>query len=458
MLKSALSDLPRIPASSIAALHARCGVYTRPSIVARVLDSVGWIASADLSRATLLEPAVGDGEFLVEAADRLLLSLARHDKPSRARLLGKRILAFEIHAGAARLARARIRAVLESRGIDKPASSTLARQWIRTADFLLWGGKRRFSHVVGNPPYVRWSKIPTKIRKRYERFLPPELCRGDLFLPFLDNAIEYLEKEGCLGFVCSDRWQYAAFAANFRSNRLQEVVIESNNPISASHAYSRDVDTYPSILLLRKPKTRVSEIKSPMVGKKQTLAERNCEIRVGPALGCTPAFVVDATTNIEKELLHPWLDTRDVSEGDVSWSGRYVLLTHDEFGNARDLTRYPNAKKHLMKFKVELERRAIVKQGASWHRPIDRVISSVWSGPKLLIPEIAKVPRIAYDTSSAIPSHGLYAIIGEENELAELYKVLRDGGLARALENLAPRIKGGYFRCYKRILAQIVLD
>jgi hypothetical protein len=72
---------------------------------------------------------------------------------------------------------------------------------------------------------------------------------------------------------------------------------------------------------------------------------------------------------------------------------------------------------------------------------------------------MAKTPRLALDESGAVPSHGIYAIFARSTEadIESLYRSLAGGGLARALEGKAPKVKGGYVRCYKRILAEIVV-
>src|SRR5207248_6497295 len=147
--------------SEIDALHRRCGVYTKPNIVRRILDAVGWKADADLSAACLLEPACGDGAFVIEAALRLVASLRQHCIPLIVRNLRGRITAYELHAGAAQQARARIVETLHRAGVDGRTSVACARAWVIKGDFLLSDlSLAGFSHIVGNPPYVRWSRIP----------------------------------------------------------------------------------------------------------------------------------------------------------------------------------------------------------------------------------------------------------------------------------------------------------
>jgi adenine-specific DNA-methyltransferase len=441
----------------IRALHSRCGVYTRSEIVNDILDAVGWTSDADLSTARLLEPAAGDGAFIITAAERLVLSLRRRGLPISASAVGDQIRAYEIHPKEALRARVRLKETLTELGIHDRTANALALRWIVVGDFLLTDlVPHSFSHIVGNPPYARWSRIPRSLRRTYERRLPRRMIKGDLFLPFLDLSIGYLDANGRLSFLCSDRWRFMAFAEGFRRHRLPEVIIERDEPLVAATAYVTDVDVYPSILVLR----RTRQISSPVVIKahpsQTTLTDAGCVIRVGPALGCTPAFVLDpGDDDIEQELLAPWLDGTEIEEGHIRWRGRRVIALHDANGELRSLRVWPRAAARLRAHREVLARRAIVRAGAPWYRPIDRVIAADWVRPKLLLPEMAKIPRIAIDRSGSVPSHGVYAIFAPNDEVEKIYQALAKGKLAAALDGIAPKVKGGYVRCYRRFLEMI---
>lgn len=46
-------------------------VFTKPEVVGFMLDEVGYIASANLSDISIMEPSCGEGEFVVEIVKRL---------------------------------------------------------------------------------------------------------------------------------------------------------------------------------------------------------------------------------------------------------------------------------------------------------------------------------------------------------------------------------------------------
>ena len=119
----------------------------------------------------------------------------------------------------------------------------------------------------------------------------------------------------------------------------------------------------------------------------------------------------------------PWVDGSEIFEGKVIWSGRRVIGMYGEDGLLRDLTKFPKLAARLGRHSKALKRRSIVINGAPWFRPIDRVRASDWSRPKLLVPELAKIPRLALDLHGRIPSHGVYAIFAPDDNLAELLKI-----------------------------------
>ena len=133
-----------------------------------------------------------------------------------------------------------------------------------------------------------------------------------------------------------------------------------------------------------------------------------------------------------------------------------MITMFNDVGKLVDIRRFPNLEKHLSAHHPELSKRRIVRDGAPWYRPIERVRAHDWAGPKLLIPGLAKVPRLALDRSGLIPSHGVYAILPLENaDIDELYERLSNGGLASALLGIAPKVKNGYVRCYRHFLLKI---
>lgn len=471
---SAAGPSPRVP-DHVRELHARCGIYTRIETVQWFLDEIGWTVNADLTEARLLEPSCGDGVFLAEAAARLCESFRTQSHRRTFGRLVPRLLGFELHPCEAAKARKQVRTTLVEHGVSTDTAHRLVGEWIRSEDFLLADvPDRSFSHVVGNPPYVRWSKVPIALKRAYENKLPSHAARGDLCLAFLDRALSALGDQGRIGFLCSDRWLYSAYAVEFRKIVLPDYIIERCDAASDEDVFETRVNAYPIKLIARRrkmphrgnsrwitstKKTGARTTHKSGRSKYLTLEEAGCRIRVGPALGPERAFV--GTLNeigVEPELLAPYIGPRELGSDSISWKGRYVVCMHDESGALRDLTEFPKLRSRLRKFQKRLQGRAIVKQGAPWHRTIDRVRHVDWTRPKLLVPEMTKEPRVILDFDGYIPSHGIYAIFAPDDDVEALYEKLRDGKLAQALEGIAPKVNGGYVRCYKRFLSMVSIE
>jgi len=425
------------------ALHKQCGIYTKAPVVDKILDAVGWEDRNDLSQLRLLEPAAGNGAFVTEAARRLVISCRKRGISPTVKLLKNCIQAFEIHRREALAARVKVAKATRELGLHHATAKALARAWIKTGDFLLSPpSSAGYTHAVGNPPYVRWAKIPTALRTAYSEKLPRGLIGGDLFIPFLDRSLEQLRWHGRCGFLCSDRWRFMAFAETFRTKWLPQLEIMSENSLLAANAYVENVDAYPSILIASRTQKEGLPA-APALRSGKTIKDFGFKIRVGPALGHAAAFVLDEDEDdVERQLLRPWIDTSEVLEGSIAWRRRYVVAMHDNEGALIKPSQFPLLMKRLNRFRANLSRRSIVQNGAPWYRPIDRICPSDWAQPKLLIPEIAKTPRLAIDWSGAIPSHGVYAIFAPEGAMDALHHIgAEQGQLAkRAFDRSAEAI------------------
>ena len=151
----------------------RGAVFTRREVVEFILDLSGYTADRPLHRFRLLEPSFGHGDFLLVAAERLLVSYSRQTAPGSRPLddLSKAICAVEIHSASIQRAKAELKALLARYGISEIESRHLLNAWIIEGDFLLIDLPHAFTHVVGNPPYVRQNFIPdiliAEYRSRY---------------------------------------------------------------------------------------------------------------------------------------------------------------------------------------------------------------------------------------------------------------------------------------------------
>ena len=473
----------RSTSDSISDLHKRCGIYTDRKIASMVLRKIGWTCSRNLGNKRFLEPCCGDGVFLICAIRELLRSFRKYGKPLHFQTLSKRIVAFEIHPVEAAKARDSIVRELSASGVNARLALRLADEWVRTEDFLVTQSRiGGITHVGANPPYVRWSNVPSRLGDIYRSALPKEVTTGDLSVAFFARIIDAVPVGTSIGILSSDRWLYSVRATAFRNKWLPKVKIDELIPIAPSVAFQRSVSISPLIsVFIRKdaessdvpgteinaglwssPKMRIYHRHDNLevIAKWRRLfppiEDAGCRIRVGPALGHEPAFVGSKDDlGVEEELLAPYVAPHEIVHTQIHWRGRYALCAGTPDGELIDLSVFPLARARLNRFKKHLKKRSCVGSGNVWFKTIDRTVPGDWTEKKILVPELSRSPSTAYDDIGLMPSHGIYAIFSDEWPTEILSYLLSSGILYVTLDAIAPRMRSGSIRCYKRFLAQI---
>lgn len=157
----------------------RGGYYTPPDLA---LFLACWIAQTQPE--TVLEPSVGDGEF-IQALDT-------------AGAGSTRVTAFELNAVEA------AKAVERARGLAVSAE-VLNRDFLGWALAELSAGGQRFDGVVGNPPFVRYQYLPAAFQGLAERIFAKLGCRftkhTNAWVPFVLASMALLRPGGRLAMV-----------------------------------------------------------------------------------------------------------------------------------------------------------------------------------------------------------------------------------------------------------------
>jgi hypothetical protein len=242
------------------AVEAKGVVYTKPWVVDLILDLVGYRADRDLASLVAVEPAAGEGAFLVPMVRRLLESLRRTGRP----LTDAKgaLLAYELNAEAAAWARQLVISELTASGVSATTAARTAKGWVIEGDYLLTPAAGAGADlVVGNPPYIRYDDLPAELYALYRAACPTMVGRCDVYVGFIEAGLRQLKPGGHLGFICADRWMRSAYGSELRrfvaDNASVEVVIEMHN----ADAFKDAVAAYPAVTVLRH-----SPQGSPVVG------------------------------------------------------------------------------------------------------------------------------------------------------------------------------------------------
>jgi hypothetical protein len=449
-------------------MHDRCAIYTASETAARLLDVVGWTAEQDLSTSVFLEPCAGEGAILVEAVERLIASFRRHGYPLAKRRLLPRIKAFEFHGPVAAEARRAVRLVLMREGVCWDTSGTLADAWVRQADFLLQSPGNA-THVAANPPYLRWSKLPLLLAEEYRAHLRAISTRGDIAVAFLDRMLVWAGNKGQISALVSDRWMFAqygaAFIADLKENGWNLTVVDDQ----LVSPFVRQVGVSSAIVRLdrqafeaegeqsRRDAARI--IHARLLARHGSLDAAGCTVKVGPALGCGDTFLVsDAeATAIESELIRPFVSREMLDGTAIEQCDAKVAVPYDRTGQPIDLEDWPRFARWVRNHKDKLKARSHVTDEKRWWRTIDAVGPQWNERPKLLLAEMCRDVATTIDRSGGVPAHSVYAIWSTEWPIEALQRVLNGGLLRLTAEAEAPRLKGSWFRFYKRFIVRTPL-
>jgi hypothetical protein len=489
----------------------RGAIYTRREVVEFILDLVGYTSDQPLHSYRLLEPAFGQGDFLLVVVERLLASLHCQADHASIDALAPCIRAVELHPASFQETYDRLLALLIQHGFSHPSAEHLLAKWLIEGDFLLTPLNLSFTHVLGNPPYVRQEQIPGPLLAEYRARFKTLYDRADLYVPFIEKSLQLLAPGGVLGFICSDRWMKNRYGRPLRELVAREYHLRYYIDMVDTDAFYDEVAAYPAITVIAresgqatgvahrpavdqaslkalatalcspssKPSPNAHWVEGVMNGGAPwvlerfdelevvrrleasfpTLEEAQCRVGIGVATGADRVFIAPYDgLDVEPERKLPLVMTADIQTGAVDWRGLGVLNPFGQDGELVELTQYPRFAAYLAAHETTIRNRNVSKRSpARWYRTIDRIVPELAQTPKLLIPDIKGEPLVVYEHGQFYPHHNLYYITSETWDLKALQAVLLSG-IARLFVALySTKMRGGYLRYQAQYLRRIRL-
>lgn len=512
--------MPPSPAVQVQQSDERGAVFTRRWMVDMILDLLGYLPGRDLGASRALEPAVGHGAFLIPMVERLLESARTHGRTPPE--LADCIVATDIDADAVATTREAVRATLRGQGIHARRARRLALDWVREADFLDPGpDPGAYDYTAGNPPYVRLEAMNTDALVRYRGRWSAMTGRADLYVGFLQAALEALKPGGRLGVICADRWMRNQYGAALREMIHRSCSVDFTLVLHDVDAFEDRVAAYPAVTLLSRGSqgsTLVADadadfgatsagqlVKTYRRGIRTTratqlvpagehfraawmdgwfdgaaswpsgspedlasvarwqerfspLTETGVEMGVGIATGADGVFIREHRGNIEEDRLLRVVAGRHISDGTLRWSGRYLVNVWDDDGQLVDLNDFPGLAAYLRRHKQTLVRRFVAQRDPGrWWRTIDRVKSGLAETPKLLLPDLKQRLHPVLDEGGHYPGHSVYYLTSDTWDLKVLGGLLLTTMANAFIDAYSVRMANGYVRVTSQYLRRIHL-
>lgn len=503
---------------SEASTDERGAIFTRREVVDFILDLVGYTEAQPLHQARLLEPSAGEGDFLLPIIGRLVRSFRAHggNLAEAGHALVDALVAVEVHADSLAGARRTVAAELERLGVPSGPALQLAQRWLVLGDFLQLPLEGAFSHVVGNPPYVRQELIPEALLAEYRARYRTLYDRADLYVPFFERSLGLLAPGGRLGFICTDRWTKNKYGGPLRELVARDFSLTHYVDLLNADAFTSEVMTYPAITVIERPArpgggpgpTRVAyqppiqaealdalarALTAPKVPQASgvlslervangtepwllhdparltlvrrleatlpTLEEAGCKVGIGVATGNDKVYIGPMEAlNVEPGRALPLVRTQDLVGGAVQWQGMGVLNPFDEDGRVVDLEDFPRFARVIRQHETVIKARNVAKRNAvGWFRTIDRIYPDLARRPKLLIPDIKGDAVVVYEPGQLYPHHNLYYIVADAWDLHALQAVLLAGIARLFVGTYSTPMRGGFLRFQAQYLRRIRL-
>lgn len=489
-------------------------VFTRREVVEFILDLAGYCSEENLAKAFFLEPSFGRGDFLSVALERLLDSYLLHGGTYNDLVptLSNVVRAVELHRETFITTRNNVICLLEARGISKHDSLQLVNTWLLQDDFLLADLPSGFTHIVGNPPYIRQELLPDILLFYYRQRFQTIYDRADLYIPFMERSLSLLAPSGKLAFICPDRWMKNRYGGPLRNLIAKYYHLLYYIDMNNTDSFQSTVTAYPAITVITPQKegqtqvvhnppldhislqklaktllnqsheeqssiqvltdavdgsrpwifSRTSEerlLLDRLEKEFPSIEDTGCSIGIGVATGCDDVFIaLGENLPIEEDRKLPLLTTSDIQTGRIIWSGKVVVNPFKEDGTLVNLEVYPQLKAYFLSREEEIKKRNVARRNPkAWYRTIDRIYQPLTYQPKLLIPDIKGEPLVVYDEGHYYPHHNLYVITATKWDLQALQALLCSYVTTFFIATYSVKMRGGYLRFQAQNLRRIHL-
>lgn len=384
-------------------------VYTPTPIVQAILDKCGYSGKEILGK-TILDPACGDGRFLCEIVERIIKASPKDQLKKNLSF----VYGWEIQKEALDQCRRNLDKLVKPFGFKIGWHLELGDALLHIEDNRsLFGEKKNYDFIVGNPPYIRIQHLDEKTRSYIQsNYALCETGSTDIYVAFFELAISLLSKNGTCGYITPNTYLFTTTARSLREHfQKKKTLIELVN-YGAIQLFD-DATTYSAITIFgstqrthfkfskAESKDKFDSVRIPFTdlpntGESWKLDGRNgviqsnpngslplgdvCDIRVGLATLCDKAYIFKVSEGkpgtsiahtklcgdieIESELLLPVIkcstakDCRKLPEFKILFpyrkdaSQKYVIIPESELSK-----KWPKAYNYLVKVRPELDKR-----------------------------------------------------------------------------------------------------
>ena len=484
-------------------------VYTKRWVVDLVLDVAGYTPGVGIVNKMVVEPSCGRGAFLTAIAERLADELVTGDGEWSE--LADSVRGYDIDPESLETARCAVIDVLVGKGCPRQQACSLVEHWLVCGDFIL-DEVPSCDFIIGNPPYVRATKIDREKRALYAEHQRSVTTGCDLYVSFFDRGLDVLRDGGTLCFICADRWLQNKYGKLLRARMGTDCDLVSLVRMHGVNAFDDAVDAYPAITTIRKgvatdtlrfvnctadfcdadasdvldwlrdgspqlvgERFEAFEIDKPNgaeiypLGRQELvrfvsqacerlpdLEEAGVHLGIGIATGCDDVFLTENENLVESDRMVPVFYMRDHRRGKPNHK-RWLVNPWNAAGELVDLDDYPELKTYFEEHKEALIKRHVARKNKSnWYRTIDKLTPGLIDRDLLLMPDMATYPDPIL-SHGRYPHHNCYWISSDVWDLKALGGLLMADTTRRFIDVLGVKMRGGTLRFQAQYLRLVHL-
>ena len=378
-------------------------VYTPQFIVCKILDDVGYNSSEILGK-TIIDPACGDGRFLVEIVKRIINFSSDNDLKKNLEC----VYGWDIDENAIMECRENLNHLVKNKNIDIQWNVDIINsiKKYEKPDLFDASEFQKFDFIVGNPPYIRIQHLDLAQRNYIQKNY--DFCKSgstDIYIAFYELCINLLSKNGVCGLITPNTFLFTETARPLR------LYFAANKNLIQITNYGDiqlfdDATTYSAITIFNNKKNQhfkfqkavsektfeekmidFSELKEPfwqlttentekIKGKK---LKDMCNIHVGITTLCDSAYIfsieefddnfvlantkLQGAVKIEKKILKPIIKGSKLKHSEEKIK-EYILFPYKQINGKHTIIsenelkeNYPLAYKYLLTVKSELDKR-----------------------------------------------------------------------------------------------------
>ena len=438
-------------------MPGNCQIPTPPEYVRTMLDYAGY--KQDLFGKRILENSCGEGNILCEIVRRYIEDAVFSGYSGHEIALGleRDIEAYEVRKKAADACISKLNRIAEEYNLGTV-------KWnIHIADYLR-SGVKKYSYIIGNPPYITHHDMSVSRRKHLNKhFKSCQKGRFDYCYAFIEKSVQSLDKKGVLVYLVP----YSVLRNRFAS-ALRNIILPY---VTEIYDYSGikifpDAITSSVILVCKNQKNGEHIYYSAIQKEKRNKFQRNAlkdkeslstdenkercfgdyfEVCNSVATLCNEAFLIDdyeenehyimsGGYKIEKELVFPAISTKSINKSMKKMSKQELIIFPYQYKKGKlkhydskeFMDYFPETYRYLKSYDNKLKRRKR-DQNAEWFEyGRSQALTRVF-GRKLVMPMvITGSVNVNYGGRKSIPYAGYFIRCrrGSEYKLEDAKRIL----------------------------------